>query len=1644
MHKKILAVLAVVSSLLLLQSRANDIEPTKEFYTAIHKGTPPMSIDGNLTEWTGVPVLSDPKFAIPKGAGPGGQPGDVANPNYVLWESLGGTWSGPDDQTSAVEVVWDADNVYLGFIVTDDYHENAANSAWNGDSVQLMVTKADRAGAQGVGFFLYNFALGGTDGALNDPATQTITELETPAPGAAAGTDVEAVVRRDTAAKKTYYEIRLSATALGLTPGSLAAGTKFGLGMAINDGDETEPGQKGWGGLGAHAIVFGKHPSETALVTLSSQTPGADIIFLSAVNPQLDKFTFRVNDKGTSISAPATAKLTVNGTVVTLTSTPKSGGAVDFTYTPATPFAPGSVNTYAIEVKDTNGGVASDSGTFTTAQYGLLKVSDKVTPDTTKRGFVFKIHQNGKFTDNTYSRTVSQLAGALGPNLADPAAQGPALAAATPNTAANTNKPITFEVATVINMNIDPGGDPQGNFTPDDQFPGTPGIDPGTGTTMLDGIAADVLTYVEMKKGMHTFIVNSDDGFRTFVGRVNDVFSGTFAGGFEGGRGATDSPFQVYAPEDGVYAMRTLFEQGAGGGNLEILELLADGVTKALINDDASGGPKSYRAATGADAGGTTDITSVTPGPGSTGVNGGGTMSVVITEGSTAVDLSSIQLKVDGQGVTVTPAKSGNTITTSYTPATPLAAGAFHTNTFTFTAGGVTRTETWTYKTSLLGPGTLFIEAEDWNFGHGQYITDQAIGMTGPYTGGAYQDKGDGLGGADCDGSDFGIDYHDNNTTSDQAIYRPNTPMEAGKLNGPAGFNRGTFNVEINHVVGWTGSDEWMNYTRDFPVGDNAYKVIARMARDGGTRGGTLSKLVGGDPAQCNTQQVFELLGSFSGPGTGGWDSWPDAGTPADAILMMKDASGADAIIKLSGKQTLRWQFALDSGDLDYIAFIPQPKIVLPPKLVTLTPGDGSSGQPVAPKFTAVIQDQDSTVTGTTLKLNGATVTPTVTKTGDKTTVTFTPSTAFAPGSTQKYTLTYTDSNGGTTTKDATFSITFHPLPAGTLFIEAEDWNFGHGQYITDQAIGMTGPYTGGAYQDKGDGLNGSDCDGTDFGIDYHDNNSGSDQAVYRPNTPMEAGKRNGPAGFARGAFDVQINHVVGWTGSDEWMNYTRDFPNSNVGYKVVARMARDGGNRGGILFKVTGDTAACSDTDQVTEELGRFSGPGTGGWDSWPDTGADSDAILTMKDASGADAIVKLSGKQTLRFQYDLDAGDIDYLAFIPQGVVVLPPKLVSISPADGGSGAKLKPAFSAVIQDQEATVTGVTLKLNGVAVTPTVTKTGNQSTVTFTPSAEVAPGSQNVYSLTFTDSSGGSTTKDVTFHATYTPLPAGTLFIEAEDWNFGHGQYDTVNAIGMTGPYAGGTYQGKGDGLNGAACDGSDFGIDYNDSNATSDQAVYRPGTPMEAGKRNGPEGLDRGTFDVQVNHVVGWTDATEWMNYTRDFPATPTAYKVYARMARDVGANRGGVLFSVAGDTTACASTSQTTTQLGTFSAAPTGGWDTWTDNGTSADALIPMKDANGAIATVTLSGKTTLRFQYADGAGDIDYLAFVPAGTPPPNFTKVQVNPNGSITVEWAGGGTLQTTPALVPNGTWTDVPGATSPFTFTPQAGVKMLFARIKR
>jgi len=575
---------------LITLTKGNDIEPGKEFYTAVPAPNP-IVVDGMLNEWTGAPVLADPKFYVRTGLegrreGKGSAGVDAT---LVLYERCfvcidppdtpDSDYNGPDDHTSAVQVVYDADNVYFGFVVTDEYHENAANSAWNGDSVQLMIANSNRTAQVA----LYNYALGGVEGTLGN----VIVEHEEGAPGQPPPGVTEAVVTRNSTTHRTTYEIKVPVAALGLT-GTLGIGTQFGLGMAINDGDQSFPGQGGWGGLGVHSIVFGKTPSETALVTLGTAA-GGDRIFLSAINPTVDAFSFRANDKGLSIVDPASARLTIDGQVVTLVASPRVLDSIDFTYRPAPPFDPGP-HTYSIRVSDTLGNVVTDSGSFVTPTVTTLFPSHRaVSVDTTKPGFIWRVFQNQLATPISLADCELALAGQLPDefgfpldNLADPAAVGVALAPGTPD---DGFRPVRFEIPGVINLS-QTGGEANGNFPADGQMPGIPGT-----FTSNDGIDAEIVTFVEFPVGLITMGVTSDDGFRTQAGFIGSPTTGLLLGQSET---ASTTTFQFLVRFAGVYPIRTIYQESIEAAHIELFTVKADG-SRVLLNDTANGGLRAYR-----------------------------------------------------------------------------------------------------------------------------------------------------------------------------------------------------------------------------------------------------------------------------------------------------------------------------------------------------------------------------------------------------------------------------------------------------------------------------------------------------------------------------------------------------------------------------------------------------------------------------------------------------------------------------------------------------------------------------------------------------------------------------------------------------------------------------------------------------------------------------------------------------------------------------------------------------------------------------------------------------------------------------------------------------------------------------------------
>lgn len=177
----------------------------------------------------------------------------------TAWEALGGTWKGPEDHETCFAIVWDEDAVYLALSVTDDDHENAANSGWNGDSLQIAIVPSGIREA-GQPHILINFALGGNGNIVvhNEKLQGNPNVLPD-----------QAIVVRNEDENETYYEIELLAENLGQN--SFEEDYEFGLGLCVNDGDDDAPGQKGWSGWYPRSIVHGKNSALTGLVILTDE-----------------------------------------------------------------------------------------------------------------------------------------------------------------------------------------------------------------------------------------------------------------------------------------------------------------------------------------------------------------------------------------------------------------------------------------------------------------------------------------------------------------------------------------------------------------------------------------------------------------------------------------------------------------------------------------------------------------------------------------------------------------------------------------------------------------------------------------------------------------------------------------------------------------------------------------------------------------------------------------------------------------------------------------------------------------------------------------------------------------------------------------------------------------------------------------------------------------------------------------------------------------------------------------------------------------------------------------------------------------------------------------------------------------------------
>ncbi len=424
-------------------------------------------------------------------------------------------------------------------------------------------------------------------------------------------------------------------------------------------------------------------------------------------------FSLEITETAVDAIQANSITLKLDGASVTPTSTTKAGLTTTVSYSlPAgTFFPPGSTHTVDISVKDALNAVTSATRSFSVVNYKLLSATTKVTADTSKPGFQWNVAQNNALNSTDNQRAEDQLAGKLieaasgvpYENTADPSVQGAAIAAAA---AANPSwAPLKFEIAGVINL--DQAADQKNGNFPDDA------VMPGIGSN-LSGIAAEIITYIDLPAGLVTMGINSDDGFATAAGQPFDAFQSVKLGEFNGGRGAADTIFYFVAPEAGVYPFRTIYEEGGGGANIEWFTVKADG-SKVLVNDTANGGFKSYRATT-------TPlkpyVRAVSPSPAPRQLNGvSSVFSVTLSDGSSEnVDDSSVVVKLDGKVLTTTKQRSGKLLTITYQPDGLQIPSESHVGELSFKGTGATvRTEKWNFRNlkSLILPTPKFLDTFD-------------------------------------------------------------------------------------------------------------------------------------------------------------------------------------------------------------------------------------------------------------------------------------------------------------------------------------------------------------------------------------------------------------------------------------------------------------------------------------------------------------------------------------------------------------------------------------------------------------------------------------------------------------------------------------------------------------------------------------------------------------------------------------------------------------------------------------------------------------------------------------------------------------------------------------------------------------------
>jgi hypothetical protein len=507
--------------------------------------------------------------------------------------------------------------------------------------------------------------------------------------------------------------------------------------------------------------------------------------------------------------------------------------------------------------------------------------------------------------------------------------------------------------------------------------------------------------------------------------------------------------------------------------------------------------------------------------------------------------------------------------------------------------------------------------------------------------------------------------------------------------------------------------------------------------------------------------------------------------------------------------------------------------------------------------------------------------------------------------------ITVTDAFNLTVSASTYFETMWVGIQPVTYLWEAEDWDFNTGMYIDNpdlcSASGDPNCYFGKV------GV---------AGVDEY-NKSGS-SGPYRPGDPMGTA----PSGdylrknlFEAGVIDYCINPFNG----GEWVDYTRDW--SNGTYWVIGRLSTDIGFNGLLTLSVV-------NPDTTTTDLGTFTINGGLGWSTFKN--------VYLKDTNGNNALVTLSGNQTLRVT---SGGNLLANFFMLVAAEADLPLLSNVYPT-GTHPFEYTNAFSftATAFGSSFPTNGIQLVLDGNNVSSNLVITGSASTKNVVYPT-LLPNAIHLAVIAATNSLGHG----ILVTNRFDTFSEDNYMVEAEDFDYGGGQFITnwvPDAYAdSNGPFPAVT------------------NIDFQHISLSGEVFNYRSvGIPQDY---LGTHDWLRSNFVYYgaQDFVLVFFAGTDWANYTREYPAG--SFYVYIRSSGD-----GPFSMYLDRVISGAGTVNQVTERLGHFGGfgkAPTYityDWVPLTDDGLAAPAVVK------------LSGITNLRLTTA-GNCNPNYFMLVPA-------------------------------------------------------------------